>query len=123
MEFIKNEIINEVLRQYFVTFEMTLDTAEYVPAKYGKKIHKFIFKNMKQKFNQVNREYRKEKAARKNQVAPTETPKDEIETKPAVVVIKEKRSYASPPAVGFRGLYYVLAPHGTRDKKIKGGKQ
>ena len=55
MEFIKNEIINEVLRQYFTTFEITLDTAEYVPAKYGKKIHKFIFKNMKQKFKQVNR--------------------------------------------------------------------
>jgi len=90
MEFIKNEIINEVLRQYFTTFELTLDTAEYVPAKYGRKIHKFIFKNMKQKFNQVNREYRKEKKARKNQVV-TEASKDEIKTKPAVVVINENQ--------------------------------
>jgi len=89
MEFIKNEIINEVLRQYFVTFEMTLDTAEYVPAKYGKKIHKFIFKNMKQKFKQVNREYRKEKLARKNQVVKTEV--ETPEPKPAVVVINENQ--------------------------------
>ena len=96
MEFIKNEIINEVLRQYFVTFELTLDTAEYVPAKYGKKIHKFIFKNMKQKFKQVNREYRKEKLARKKQVAPTETPKDKIETKPVVVISQNQMQIESP---------------------------
>ena len=91
MEFIKNEIINEVLQQYFNTFELTLDTAEYVPAKYGKKIHKFIFKNMKQKFKQVNREYRKEKLARKNQI---EKPKVETpEPKPAVTVINENQMH------------------------------
>jgi len=61
MEFIKNELIDEVLRKYFATFEITLDTAEFVPAKYGKKIHKFIFKNMKQKFRQINREYKRKK--------------------------------------------------------------
>ena len=90
MEFIRNEIINEVLRQYFATFELTLDTAEYVPARYGRKIHKFIFKNMKQKFKQINREYRKEKLARKNQV-----PQPKLETpeqpKPAVVVVNENQ--------------------------------
>jgi len=63
MEFIKNELIDEVLRKYFATFEITLDTCEYVPSKYGKKIHKFIFKNMKQKFRQINREYRRKKKA------------------------------------------------------------
>ena len=61
MEFIKNELIDEVLRKYFATFSITLDTAEFVPAKYGKKIHKFIFKNMKQKFRQINREYKRKK--------------------------------------------------------------
>jgi len=90
MEFIKNEIINEVLRQYFTTFEITLDTAEYVPAKYGKKIHKFIFKNMKQKFKQVNREYKKEKLARKNQVEKTEVSTTE-KPKSAVVVVNENQ--------------------------------
>ena len=64
MEFFKNELIDEVLKRYFATFEITLDTADYVPAKYGKKIHKFIFKNMKQKFREINRAYRKQKRER-----------------------------------------------------------
>ena len=61
MEFIKNELIDEVLHKYFATFQITLDTAEFVPAKYGKKIHAYIFKNMKRKFREVNREYNKQK--------------------------------------------------------------
>ena len=61
MEFIKNELIDEVLKRYFATFAITLDTAEFVPAKYGKKIHKYIFKNMKHKFREVNRAYAKQK--------------------------------------------------------------
>jgi len=60
MEFIKNELIDEVLKRYFATFSITLDTAEFVPAKYGKKIHKYIFKTMKQKFREVNKQYRKQ---------------------------------------------------------------
>ena len=61
MEFIKNELINEVLERYFETFAKTLDTVDYVPAKYGKKIHKFIFKNMRKKFREVNHAYRRAK--------------------------------------------------------------
>lgn len=61
MEFIKNELINKVLEKYFETFEMTLDTADYVPLKYGRKIHKYIFKNMKRKFKEVNKQYRKQR--------------------------------------------------------------
>ena len=61
MEFIKNELINAVLERYFETFSKTLDTADYVPAKYGKKIHAYIFKNMKRKFKEVDRAYRKQK--------------------------------------------------------------
>ena len=60
MEFIKNELIDEVLKRYFATFSITLDTAEFVPVKYGKKVHKYIFKNMKQKFREVNKQYRKQ---------------------------------------------------------------
>ena len=59
MEFIKNELINAVLEKYFETFSKTLDTADYVPAKYGKKIHAYIFRNMRRKFKEVNREYKK----------------------------------------------------------------
>jgi hypothetical protein len=61
MEFIKNELINAVLEKYFETFSKTLDTADYVPAKYGKKIHAYIFKNMKRKFAEVNHEYKRMK--------------------------------------------------------------
>jgi len=61
MEFIKNDLINAVLEKYFETFAKTLDTADYVPAKYGKRIHAFIFKNMKRKFREVNRAYKKQK--------------------------------------------------------------
>jgi hypothetical protein len=61
MEFIKNELINGVLDKYFETFSKTLDTADYVPKKYLAKIHRYIFKNMRKKFRQVNRAYRKQK--------------------------------------------------------------
>ena len=61
MEFIKNDLIDEILRKYFATFQLTLDTAEFVPSKHGKRIHAFIFKNMKQKFREINREYRRKK--------------------------------------------------------------
>ena len=61
MEFIKNELINAVLDKYFETFAKTLDTADYVPDKYGRKIHKYIFKNMKRKFKEVDRVYTKQK--------------------------------------------------------------
>ena len=61
MEFIKNELINAVLEKYFDTFSKTLDTADYVPDKYGRKIHKYIFKNMKRKFKEIDRFYRKQK--------------------------------------------------------------
>jgi len=67
MEFIKNELINAVLDKYFETFSKTLDTADYVPEKYGKKIHKYIFKNMRRKFNEVNRVYAKQKKLARKQ--------------------------------------------------------
>jgi hypothetical protein len=58
MEFIMNELINGVLEKYFETFEKTLDTTDYVPEKYGKKIHAFIFRCMKQKFAETKSAYR-----------------------------------------------------------------
>ena len=61
MEFIKNDLINAVLDKYFETFSKTLDTADYFPEKYGKKIHKYIFKNMRRKFKEVDRAYAKQK--------------------------------------------------------------
>lgn len=59
MNFHKNELINSVLDNYYDTFSHTLDTAEFVPEKYNDKINKYIFKNMKKAFRQIDREDRK----------------------------------------------------------------
>ena len=58
MEFKKNQMINEVLENYYLTFERTLDTCDFVPDRYNKKILSYIFKNMKQKFKNVDRLYK-----------------------------------------------------------------
>ena len=53
MDFKKNDLINETLEKYYETFRSTLDTGDYVPEKYNKKIHKHIFKNLKQKYKEI----------------------------------------------------------------------
>lgn len=63
MEFRKNDLINDVLTNYYNTFSLTLDTCEFVPDKYNKEIRKIIFKEMKKKFKQVNKEYKKQNKA------------------------------------------------------------
>ena len=52
----KNKLINECLVKYYETFAHTLDTADYVPEKFNKKILAYIFKNMKRQFRKVDRE-------------------------------------------------------------------
>lgn len=52
----KNEVINECLDKYYETFKHTLDTEDYVPKKYNKKVLKYIFKNMKKQFRKVDKE-------------------------------------------------------------------
>lgn len=61
----KNKLINKCLVKYYETFARTLDTADYVPEKYNKKILAYIFKNMKKQFRKVDREDRKYQRARK----------------------------------------------------------
>lgn len=55
----KNKLINETLDKYYDTFSHTLDTTDFVPEKYNKKICKYIFKNMKKTFRKINKEDRK----------------------------------------------------------------
>lgn len=55
----KNDLIDECLTRYYLTFQQTLDTCDYVPEKYNKKILKYIFKNMKRQFKKLDREDRK----------------------------------------------------------------
>lgn len=52
----KNKLINECLVTYYQTFALTLDTCDYVPAAYNKKIIAYIFNNMKKQFKKINRE-------------------------------------------------------------------
>ena len=55
----KNKLINTCLGKYYETFALTLDTADFVPEKYNKKILAYIFKNMKRQFRRVDREDRR----------------------------------------------------------------
>ena len=52
MIFKKNELINETLDRHFETWSHTLDTEDFVPKKYLKKIDKLIFNNLKQKLKE-----------------------------------------------------------------------
>ena len=55
----KNKLINTCLGNYYETFALTLDTADFVPEKYNKKILAYIFKNLKRQFRKIDREDRK----------------------------------------------------------------
>lgn len=59
IDFHKNKLINEVLVNYYYTFSQTLDTCDYVPQNFNKKILKYIFKNMRKKFKEIDKEERK----------------------------------------------------------------
>ena len=56
INFNKNRLINITLDKYYDTFSHTLDTADYVPDKYNKKIIKYIYKNMKKSFKKIDKE-------------------------------------------------------------------
>lgn len=51
----KNKLIDTCLETYYATFARTLDTADFVPEKYNKKILAYIFKNMKRQFRKIDR--------------------------------------------------------------------
>ena len=51
----KNDLINTCLERYYETFSHTLDTADFVPEKYNKKILAYIFKNMRRQFKRVDK--------------------------------------------------------------------
>ena len=64
----KNKLINTCLETYYDTFSRTLDTADFVPEKYNKKILAYIFKNMKRQFRRLDREDRRyQRAVRKKE--------------------------------------------------------
>lgn len=58
----KNKLINNCLVKYYETFAHMLDTADYVPEKYNKRIQRYIFRNMRRQFRRVDIEDRKYQA-------------------------------------------------------------
>ena len=58
INFNKNKLINQTLDMYYDTFSHTLDTNDFVPEKFNKKVSKYIFKNMKRAFRRIDREDR-----------------------------------------------------------------
>ena len=72
----KNRLINQCLQKYYESFAQTLDTADYVPESYNKKILGYIFCNLQKSFKkldkadrryqrQLKRRMRREKRANK----------------------------------------------------------
>lgn len=55
----KNKLINKTLEVFYNTFALTLDTEDFVPERFNKKICKYIFKNMKKAFRKIDKEDRK----------------------------------------------------------------
>ena len=53
MQFNKNELINNCIDEYAKTFSHTLNTCDFISPKYLKKIDKYIFKNLKKKFDEI----------------------------------------------------------------------
>lgn len=51
----KNNLINTCLGKYYETFACTLDTADFVPEKYNKRILAYIFKNMRRQFKRIDK--------------------------------------------------------------------
>lgn len=59
MEFLKNELLENVMDNYYQTFAKTLNTCDFVPEEYSKKISKYIFNDMKRSFKQAEKEYKR----------------------------------------------------------------
>lgn len=58
INFNKNDLINVTLDRYYDTFAHTLDTSDFVPEKFNKRIAKYIFKNMRKAFKRIDKEDR-----------------------------------------------------------------
>lgn len=78
----KNKLINQTLDKYYETFSHTLDTADYVPEAYNKKICKYIFKNMKRAFRQIDKDDRKYQSEVRKQEKDKLKLKKQLDAKP-----------------------------------------
>lgn len=59
MDFKENELINDVLINYYETFNLMLDTPDFVPDRVNNYISKFLAKRLRKKLREVKKEYKK----------------------------------------------------------------
>ena len=59
MNFNKNKLIDKTLKQFYKSYYVTVDTADFVTAKTNQKIYKYIDKNLKNAFRLMDREDKK----------------------------------------------------------------
>lgn len=88
----KNKLINTCLATYYETFACTLDTADFVPEKYNKKILEYIFKNLKRQFKRIDKadkRYQKD-LARKEKLKAKQAATTEKQHKKEAAAEKEK---------------------------------
>lgn len=114
MEFIKFELLRFIIGEAVQTYEVTLDTADYVPKKDLNLIYKRIRRVMKQKFRTVRKEYRKELNVRAliaavENSALKKPPADAEPPKPANSPLlaekpKEPTKSQSPPHISAGGM-------------------
>ena len=59
MNFNKNKLIDKTLKQFYKSYYVTLDTADFVTVKTNQKIYKYIDKNLKNAFRLIDKEDKK----------------------------------------------------------------
>ena len=96
----KNDLINQCLQTFYATFAMTLNTADFVPVAYNKRILRYIFKNMRKAFKRIDREdrqYQKELAKKeKNRQNTGSTAADRSEVIPEIVPKADEGQRSEP---------------------------
>ena len=89
----KNKLINTCLETYYSTFARTLDTADFVPEKYNKKILAYIFKNMKRQFKRIDKaDGQYQRSVRRKDKAKAKQIKAEVKEKARLEKVNAKQA-------------------------------
>ena len=89
-KFYKNKLMQEVLVENYKTFSLTLDTQDFIPAKYCKKIHKYLFKDLKKGIKLSDKETRLYIKQERRKIRKKRKQKREKELKVKFATIKSK---------------------------------
>ena len=98
----KNKLINTCLATYYETFACTLDTADFVPEKYNKKILEYIFKNLKRQFKRIDKadKANQKDIARKEKLKAKQAAAKNSEHKKEAAAEKEKTETTTKKSAG-----------------------